>query len=107
MCVYVCAYIKNLFEIYHFEGLGFHLWKERIQGILFLKDCDRALEARKPKDMSDDAWHNLNRKAVTYIKMAVSDDILVDIKGITTGSELWVKLKATYENTTPVNQVGN
>ncbi len=97
--------IKNLFEIRRFEGTGFDLWKERIQGILFLKDCDRALEAEKPEDMSEDAWFTLNKKAITYIKMAVSDEILVDLKGIATASELWAKLKATYEITTPVNQV--
>ncbi|KAH7437249.1 hypothetical protein KP509_05G062100, partial [Ceratopteris richardii] len=96
--------MKNLFEIRRFEGIGFDLWKERIQGILFLKDCDKALEARKPEDISDDAWHNLNRKTVTYIKMVVSDDILVDLKGITTASKLWAKLKTTYENTTPAEQ---
>ncbi|KAH7442033.1 hypothetical protein KP509_03G067800, partial [Ceratopteris richardii] len=93
--------VKNLFEIQWFEGTGFDLWKERIQGILFLKDCDRALEAEKPEDMSEDAWFTLNKKAIIYIKMVVSDEILVDLKGLTTSFELWAKLKATYENTTP------
>ena len=29
----------------------------------------------------------------------------MDLKGLVTAFELWAKLKATYENTTPVNQV--
>ena len=47
-----------------------------MQRILFLKDCDKALEAKKPQNMSEDAWVILNKKAVTHIKMVVSDEIL-------------------------------
>ena len=32
--------LKSLFEIKRFEASGFALWKERILGILFLKDCE-------------------------------------------------------------------
>ena len=97
--------MKNLFEIRQFEGTGLDLWKERMQGILFLKDCDKALEAEKPKNMSEDAWRILNKKAVTYIKMVVSDETLVDLKGLVFASKIWAKLKATYENIMHVNQV--
>ena len=55
--------------------------------------------------MSDYAWLILNKKVVTYIKMVVSDEILVDLKGLVSASEIWAKLKATYENIMPVNQV--
>ena len=97
--------IKGLFEIHRFEGIGFDLWKERMQGILFLKDCDRALQEAKPKNMAEDAWETLNKKAVTYIKMGVSDDILLELKGLRYAFEVWEKLRASYEKTTPVNQV--
>ncbi|KAH7297375.1 hypothetical protein KP509_26G066900 [Ceratopteris richardii] len=85
--------VKSLFEIKRFEGNGFDLWKERMLGILFLKDCEGALEEVKPEDMTDAAWMNLNKKAITYIKMAyikmaVSYEILVDLKGLTTAFEL-------------------
>ncbi|MCO5593297.1 hypothetical protein L7F22_047305 [Adiantum nelumboides] len=76
-----------------------------MQGILFLKDCDDALSANKPEGMSDADWTKINRKAVTYIKMGVTDDILPAIKGLDTAMAVWDKLKASYENTTPVNQV--
>ena len=72
--------IENLFKIKRFEDTGFDLWKDRMQGILFLKDCDGALEEVKCDDMSDAAWVNLNKKAIAYIKMAVSNEILVDLK---------------------------
>ena len=96
---------KSLLEIKRFDGTSFDLWKERMQGILFLKDCEDALLETKPAAMTDEDWARLNKKAIAYIKMAVSDDVLTDIKRLDTGYAIWKKLKDTYENTTPVNQV--
>ena len=53
--------------------------------------------------MSEDAWQILNKKVAIYIKMA--DEILIDLKGLVYASKIWAKLKATYENNTPINQV--
>ncbi|MCO5578577.1 hypothetical protein L7F22_032421 [Adiantum nelumboides] len=47
--------VKNLFEIKKFDGTGFDLWKDRIQGILFLKDCEGALEQVKPEALRQGA----------------------------------------------------
>ena len=58
---------------------------------------------KKPESMENDAWNTLNKKAIAYMKMAVFDEILVDIKGLTTARQVWEKLKTTYKNTTPVN----
>lgn len=96
---------KSLMEIKRFDGQGFDLWQERMQGILFLKDCESALEEHKPQDMTDLEWARLNKKAMAYIKMAINDDILTDIKRLDSAYAIWQKLKSTYENTTPVNQV--
>ena len=89
--------IKNLFEIKRFEGTGFDLWKERMQGILFLKECEGALAVTKPDAMIKADWLNLNNKAIIYIKMAIADEVLVDLKALPTTYELWEKLKTTYE----------
>ncbi|MCO5607411.1 hypothetical protein L7F22_061607 [Adiantum nelumboides] len=40
-----------------------------------------------------------------YIKMAVTDDVLTDIKRLTIAYAVWEKLTSSYENRTPVNQV--
>lgn len=96
---------KILMEIKRFDGTCFDLWKDRMQGILFLKDCDDALLQTKPVNMPYEDWVRLNKRAKAYIKMTVNDDILVDIKGLDTAFAIWQKLKATYENTMPVNQV--
>ena len=70
--------------------------------ILFLKDCGGALLKVKPKDMTNVAWMKLNKKAITYIKIVASDEILVDLKGLTIVFEVWEKLKATYDIVMPV-----
>lgn len=62
---------KSLMEIKGFDGTGFDLWQDRMQGILFLKDCDDALLETKPGDMPDEDWARLNKRAKAYIKMAV------------------------------------
>ena len=55
--------------------------------------------------MIDVSLMRLSKKAITYINMVVSNEILVYWKGVTIVFEIWEKLKATYEITTPVNQV--
>ena len=63
------------------------------------------MEAKKLQNMSEDAWRILNKKVVTYIKMVVIYEILVNLKGMVSTAEMWAKLKDTYKNTTPVNQL--
>ena len=47
----------------------------------------------------------LIKKAITYINMAILDEILMDLKGLTIAFEVWEKLKVTYEIMMLVNQV--
>ena len=46
-CLYTMASslsnVGSLFEIKSFEGIGFDLWRDRMQNILFFKDCDGTL----------------------------------------------------------------
>ena len=58
-----------------------------------------------PEDTIDVAWMKLNKKAIIYIEMAISNEILVDLEGLIVAFELWEKLKATYEVITLVNHV--
>ena len=97
--------VKKLFEITRFDRKGFELWKERMLGILFLRDCEDALVEKKPENVGNYAWNTLNNKVIMYIKMVVSNESLIDIKGLTTAHQVLEKLKTTYENNTPVNQV--
>jgi hypothetical protein len=52
--------VKNLFEIKRYEGESFELCKERMLGILFLRDCAGTLVEKKSDSMDDDAWNTLN-----------------------------------------------
>mgnify|MGYP000249897608 CR=1 FL=1 len=74
--------LKSLFEIGDLKVVGYDLW-----------------------DMTNVAWIKLNTKAITYIKTVVSDEIFVDLMGLTNAFEVWEKLKVTYEIMMLVNQV--
>ena len=43
-------------------------------------------------------------KAVAHIYMTVSDEVLGNIKGLTSSHDEWSKLKTMYKSTTAVNQ---
>ena len=58
--------LKSLFEIGDLKVVGYDLW-----------------------DMTNVAWIQLNKKATTYTKMGASNEILVDLKGLTTIFEVW------------------
>ena len=53
--------------------------------------------------MDDVAWKLLNCKAFAHIYMAVSDEVLGNIKGLTSSHVVWSKL-TMYDSTTVVNQ---
>ena len=91
--------VGSLFEIKSFEGIGFYLWRDKTENILFFKDSDGALVQVKTAHLSNVTWDNLNKKAIAYIKT------LVDLKGLTKVYDAWKKLTATYQNIILMNQV--
>ena len=68
-----------------------------MESTLYLLGCAKALEENKSAGMDDATWKLLNHKAVAHIYMAVSDEVLGNIKGLTSGHEVWSKLKTMYE----------
>ena len=92
-------------EFRKFDGTGLDLWKIRTENTLYLQVCAEVLEEIKSAGMDDATWKLLNCKEVAHIYMAVSDEVLGNIKGLTSGHEVWSKLKTMYESTTTVNQV--
>jgi galactokinase/mevalonate kinase-like predicted kinase len=56
---------------------------------------------KRVESIEDYAWNTLNKKAITYIKKVVSNEIK---RLQTTTHEMWEKLKTTYRNITPLIQ---
>ena len=52
----------------------------------YLQECAETLKKNKP------AWKLLNSKAVAHIYMAVSEEVLGNIWGLTSVHEVWSKL---------------
>ena len=70
-----------------------------MENTLYLQGCAKALEENKSVGMDNATWKLLNRKAVAHIYMAVSDEVLRNIKGLTSGHEVWSKMKTMYKST--------
>ena len=51
-------------------------------------------KSKKPTTLTVISWPNLIKKAITYIQMAVLDEIFV--KDCNTGYKVWEELRATY-----------
>ena len=59
--------------------------------------------------MQENTWETVGitliKKAIGYCKRVMSDEILDDLKYLTTAHALWEKLRTAHEINTPVNQV--
>ena len=66
-----------------------------MESTLSLQGCVEDLEENKLASMYDATSELLNCKANTHIYMVVSSDVLVNIKELTSGHEVWKKLKST------------
>ena len=54
-----------------------------------LAKIPEALEEDKSAGMDDATWKLLNHKAVAHIYMTVLDEVLGNIKGLTSGHGVW------------------
>ena len=70
-----------------------------MKSTFYLRGCAEALVEKKSAGIDDATWKLLNRKAVAQIQMVVTD-----ITGLTSGHEVWSKLKTMYESASVVNQ---
>ena len=53
-------------------------------------------KSKKPKDMSNDEWKELDARALSAIRLCLADEVLFNIVGETTFAGLWSKLESLY-----------
>ena len=53
-------------------------------------------KSRKPKDMSDDEWEELDARVLSVIRLCLENEVLFNIFGETTTVGLWNKLERLY-----------
>ena len=87
------------FDIEKFDRqVNFGLWKLKMKVILVQSGCHKALEgaSKKPSGMTDDKWEEIDLKALSAIKLCLSNEVLREVAKETTAAGLWLKLKSLY-----------
>ena len=69
-------------EFRKFDGIGFDLWKVRMESTLYLQGCVEALEENKSAGMDDATWELFNHKPIAHIYMAVPDLSFTKYQGV-------------------------
>jgi hypothetical protein len=96
------------FDIEKFDGnISFGLWRVRMLAVLTQNDLKIALKGKekKPQDMSDSDWEQLDEKALTAIQLCLTDTVLKEVLGETTAAGLWLKLESLYMTKSLTNRL--
>ena len=87
---------------------NYHFWKIRIEHILTLKDLENYLED-DPTTSSElvDAWRKKDKKAQAIIGLSLSNDLLENVREVTTTKEMWTVIKNVFERHTLLNKLSS
>ena len=74
------------FRVEKFNGQNFSLWKMQMEDYLYQKDLYLPLGGKKkqPKDMDDEEWNILDRKALETIRLCLAASVAFNISKETT-----------------------
>ena len=96
------------FDIQKFDGvINFSMWQIRMNAILIQNGLKKALLGRekKPQDMKEETWQELNEKALTAIQLCLADEVLDKFSTEKTASSLWKRLQDHYLKKSFTNQL--
>ena len=86
---------------------NYSIWMPRMEDILYCKYLYAPIDGdkSKPKDMSEEEWKIMHRKAVALIRQWVDQSVFHHVSQETDATELWKKLESMYERKTAQNKV--
>ncbi|KAK0604129.1 hypothetical protein LWI29_012318 [Acer saccharum] len=85
---------------------NYAIWKSRMEDYLCWHELDDTILGAnsKPKDMDDEKWKKLNKRACAKIKQWVDNNVYNHVANETDAYKLWTSLKETYELNNAQNQ---
>ncbi|VFQ87479.1 unnamed protein product [Cuscuta campestris] len=92
------------FRIEKFDGIDFSWWKMQIEDFLVQKDFDVVL-GDKPEKMSDADWASLDRKAMSVIRLSLTNNVAFNILKEKTAKGIMEALSNMYEKPSAANKV--
>ena len=89
------------------NGSNWTIWKAKMEDLLYCKDLYALILgiSAKTKDMSDDDWKKVDRKAVGFIRQWLDDSVFHHVSTETSIASLWLKLQGLYERKTAGNKI--
>src|SRR3954468_2183433 len=87
------------FEVEKFDGkVNFLLWKMRVTSLLVKEGTHKSLQriSKKPSDMGEDDWKDIDYRARATIILCLSDEVLYNVMNEDTAAGLWSKLESLY-----------
>src|SRR3954465_2689939 len=87
------------FEVEKFDGkVNFLLWKMQVTSLLVKEGIHRALQgiSKKPSDMDEDDWQDMDYKARATIVLCLSDEVLYNVMNEESGAGVWSRLESLY-----------
>ena len=85
-------------------------WKIRIQHLLTLKDLENFLEddppsSEEPNNGTIALWFKKDKKAQAVIGLSLSNDLLENVRDVSTKKEIWNAIKNVFERHTLLNKL--
>lgn len=88
------------------NGVNYHLWKGKMEDLLYVKDYYLPMfEKQKPDNKTEAQWKLLHRQVCGYIRQWVDDNVLNHISGKKDASSLWNKVEELYARKTGNNKL--
>ena len=86
------------------NATNFHAWKQKIKHLLALKDLSEFID---PDASFDDTteWRKKDIKAQAIIGLTLSDELLENVREVTTTSEMWKTICDVFERHTLLNKL--
>ena len=92
-------------QIEKFDGKGnFSVWQCVVKDVLIQQGLIDALEGSKPEKTSDEEWKVMERKAVSTIRLCLSDEVKYSIIKENSPKKLWESLEELYMAKSLINR---
>ena len=97
---------SNTSRMITLNGSNYHVWKGKMEDLLYVKDYYLPVFAsKKPENKTDVEWNLLHWQVCGYIRQWVDDNVLNHVSEEKNAQSLWNKLEQLYARKTGNNKL--
>ena len=97
---------SNTSRMITLNGSNYHVWKGKMEDLLYVKDYYLPVFAsERPENKTDAEWNLLHRQVCGYIRQWVDDNVLNHVSEEKHARSLWNKLEQLYARKTGNNKL--